>query len=74
MKLVELSKVHAGVEAGDLICVAVEGKRGNSVGEAGEVDTALARLRPAGVVDRGIDVGVEAVFLGADLVPERLRL
>src|ERR1700720_1668149 len=74
MKLVELSKVHAGVKAGDLIGIAVEGKRGNGVGEAGGVDTALARLRPAGVVHRRIDVGIEAVFLGADLVPEGLRL
>ncbi len=64
-----LSEVHAGVEAGDLVRVTVEYLGGDGVGEGGAVDAALVGLGPARVIDGGIDVGKEAVFVRADLVP-----
>ena len=72
--LVILAEVHAGVEAGDLVGVAVEGLRGNGAGEGAGVDAALVGLGPAGVVDAGVDVRVEAVLAGRHLVPGGLGL
>lgn len=69
-----LFEVHAGVHAGDLVGVAVEHLGGDGVGKEAGVDAALVRLRPAGMVDVWIDVGVEAVFVGGHLVPEGVRL
>jgi hypothetical protein len=46
-----------------------------SVGRRPELaDAALARLRPARVVDGGVHVGVEAVLVGRRVVPRRARL
>ena len=71
---VVLPKVHAVVKAGDLVGVTVEHLSRNSVWEGGRVDAALAGLGPARVVDGGVDVGVEAVLVGADVVPGGVRL
>jgi hypothetical protein len=60
--LVVLFEVHAGVQAGHLVAVAVEHLGGDGAGEEAGVDAALVGLGPAGVVDVGVDVGVEAVF------------
>ena len=64
-----LLQVHSAVEACDLVAVAVEHLGGDVVGEGGAVDAALAGLGPAGVVDGGIDVGVEAVLARSLIIP-----
>ena len=46
--LVILFEVHAGVQAGDLVAVAVEHQRGDGAGEKAGVDAALVGLGPAG--------------------------
>src|SRR6202043_627059 len=51
--LIELLEVHACVEAGDLVGVAVEGLGGDGPGKGARVDAALVGLGPAGVVDLG---------------------
>src|SRR5215204_3488853 len=52
-------QVHARIQAGDLVGVAVEGQRGPPTEVA---DATLGGLAPARVVDGGVDVGVEAVL------------
>src|SRR5439155_663370 len=56
--LVVLPEVHASVEPRDLVGIAVERERGTAPELA---DPPLGRLAPAGMVDGGIDVRVEAV-------------
>src|SRR6185312_7527401 len=71
MILVVLIEVHPGVEARDLIGVAVEHQR-----RAAPVltDALLGRLRPPRVIVMRIDVRVEAVLARRALVPRRRRL
>src|SRR5262249_26798306 len=66
-----LSQVHPGIEAGDLIAIAVE-HQGRTLQEF--ADATLLRLAPAWMVDLGIDVGIEAVFVRGQGVPQSLRL
>ena len=63
---VELLQVHPLVQVGHLLLVAVEHER---LLPEEIADAALARLAPAGMVHRGIDVGIEAVLLGSGDVP-----
>ena len=65
-----LFEVHACVHAGDLVGVAVEHLGWNGVGQEAGVDATLVSLRPAGMIDLGIDVGVETVLIGSHVVPE----
>src|ERR1700738_1465613 len=65
--LVILAQIHARVEAGDLIGVAVEHQGFMSFEEFGEA--ALASLAPAGMIDFGIHVGKEAVLLRGIEIP-----
>src|SRR5271157_1931191 len=66
MGSVVLPQVHALVEGGDPIAVAVEGEGGAAAELAQAV---LGGLAPAGMVDGGVHVGVEAVFPGVRQVP-----
>src|SRR5260370_38130139 len=67
--LVILAQIHTGVQAGDLIGVAVEHQGFMSFEEFGEA--ALASLAPAGLTDFGIHVGIEAVLLCGIHLPSR---
>src|SRR5260370_30703373 len=69
--LVILEQIHAGVEAGDLIGVAVEHQGFMGFEEFGEA--ALASLAPAGMIDFGIHVGIEAVLLRGLHIPRSAR-
>src|SRR5262245_11778606 len=69
--LVVAIEIHPGVEARDLIGVAVEHER---LAPAGLADPLLGRLAPPRVIVVGIDVRQEAVLLGRVLVPRRTRL
>src|SRR2546426_7415806 len=69
--LEELAQVHAGVEAGHLLGVAVEGQRRPATELA---DPSLGRLAPAWMVDRRIHVRVEAVLVRCREVPRGRRL
>ncbi len=60
------AEVHAGVEGGDLIAIAIE-HEGGALEEFAEA--ALAFLAPAGMIDIGIDVGIEAVLMGIGEIP-----
>src|SRR5258707_997943 len=71
-RLVVLAQIHARVEAGDLIAVAVKHQglvRFKEVGQA-----ALASLAPARMIDRGVNIGIEAVFLRGRHIPGCRRL
>src|SRR6266436_4793946 len=70
--LVILAQIHTGVQAGDLIGVAVEHQSFMSFEEFGEA--ALASLAPAGMIDFGIHVGIEAVLLRGIEIPRSGRL
>ena len=63
-------QIHSVVHAGDLIAVAVEDHRGPREDFA---KAALLGLAPTGMVDIGIDVGVEAVFLRRVAIPGSRR-
>src|SRR5262245_15280791 len=63
---IELAQVHARVERGHLVGVAVEHER---LAAAELADAPLGGLAPARVIDRRIDVGVEAVLARLGLVP-----
>src|SRR5438445_10986479 len=65
-----LAQVHAGVEAGHLLGVAVEGQRRAA---AELTDPSLRRLAPARMVDRRVHVRVEAVLAGRPAVPRGRR-
>ena len=69
-----LAQVHPVVERCHLIGVAVEHERGAALLIEGQADAALGLLAPAGMVDVGIHVGVEAVFVGRLIVPGGGRL
>src|SRR5262245_40357104 len=69
--LVELLEVHAGVEGGDLIPVAVEHER---VAALQLADATLRRLAPPGVAHFRVHVRVEAILAGSGFIPGRLRL
>src|SRR5882724_3275548 len=66
-----LRQVHAGVEAGNLAGVAVEGQ---GLAAAELADAALLGLAPARVVDGRVDVRVKAVLAGRVPVPGGRRL
>src|SRR5438309_6114858 len=66
-----LAQVHAGVEAGHLLGVAVERQRRAASDLA---DPSLRRLAPARMVDRRVHVRVEAVLAGRPEVPRGRRL
>ncbi|EAU65733.1 conserved hypothetical protein [Stigmatella aurantiaca DW4/3-1] len=68
---VVLAQVHARIEGGDLLRVAVEGQRGT----AAELPNApLGGLAPARVIHRRVHVRVEAVLVGRREVPRGGRL
>src|SRR5262249_44854930 len=66
-------QVHARIERCDLVAVAVEHLR---LPPQELADAAFGRLAPARMVDRGVDVGVEAVLARRLILPgvERLLL
>src|ERR1700745_738141 len=68
--LMKFLQIHSVVHAGDLIAVAVEDHRGPREYFAKAAPLVLA---PTGMVDIGIDVGVEAVFLRRVAVPGSRR-
>src|SRR5690606_33569050 len=70
------SQVHAVIEAGHLVRIAVEHQRRTAGGpeETTLADADFARLAPARMVDLRIDVGVEAIFLRLHASPRILRL
>src|SRR6516162_344059 len=68
-------EVEARIEAGDLLAITVEQQRGPSLGEQPVLaDPPLGRLAPAGMIDRGVDVGIEAVFACVLQIPRGRRL
>src|SRR5690606_26441758 len=72
-----LAQVHARVQRGDLFGIAVEWQRLQAVAEQCESvagDAAFGLLAPARMVDRRIDVRIEAVFVRRRRVPRRRRL
>src|SRR5215213_5970611 len=69
--LIKLLQVHAAVQACHLLTVAVEHQR---FAPAKFADTPLRGLGPARVIDFGVHVGVEAVFLRLHRVPRSSRL
>src|SRR5438105_7014010 len=68
---VVLSKVHAGIQARDLIAVAVEHER---LAHQELADAALGRLAPARMIDRRIHARVEAVLVRRLVLPRVQRL
>src|SRR5262245_55255598 len=64
-------EVHAGVEARDLVGVAVEHER---LAREELADSPLLRLTPARVIDGRIHIGVEAVLVRVVLLPRIQRL
>src|SRR5579864_4232404 len=64
-------QVHARVEAGHLVAVAVEHQR---LAPEELSDSALRRLAPARVVHRRVDVRIEAVLVGRLVLPGVHRL
>src|SRR6476620_6986912 len=72
---IELLQVHAGIEAGDLISVAVEHEGRAALHEdAAFADAPFGGLAPARMIDRRVHVGIEAVLAWGLLVPSRRRL
>src|SRR5258708_4418211 len=71
MPSVVLAKIHARVQTGDLIAVAIELQ---GVAHRKFADSALFRLTPAGMVDVRIYVGIETVLLSRRLIPGGGRL
>src|SRR5882724_6335703 len=69
--LMVLLQIHSVVHAGDLIAIAVEHESGAREDFA---EAALLGLAPTGMVDIGIDVGVETIFRGRVAIPGRRRL
>ena len=63
---VEFLQVHTFVHTRDVFAVAVEGQ---SLSAQEFADAPFGGLRPARVVDFGIYIRIEAVFLGLHLVP-----
>src|SRR5207245_6184290 len=63
---VVLSEVHAGVQARDLVAVAVEHQR---LAHQEFADAALGRLAPARMIDRRVHVRVEAVLVRRLFLP-----
>src|ERR1044071_5456846 len=63
-----LRQIHPGVKACHLAGVAVERQR---LAASELADAALLGLAPARVIDRGIDVGIEAVLARRIAVPGR---
>src|SRR5262249_41015758 len=61
-----LPQIHPGIQARHLIGVAVEHERFLTTEHA---DPSFTRLRPAGVIDLGIHVRVEAVLVGIRDLP-----
>jgi hypothetical protein len=57
-------EIHAAVETGDLVSIAVEHERGLALVEERSADAALGLLAPAWMVDIGVYVGIKTV-LGA---------
>src|SRR4029077_2182611 len=64
--LIVLPQIHAAVQAGHLIPVAVEQHR---LSHEELADTPLLSLAPARVIDGRIHVGVKAVFVRGLLLP-----
>src|ERR1700681_1029447 len=64
-------QVHARVEAGHLLAVAVEHQR---LAPEELADAALGRLAPARVVHRRVDIRIEAVLVGRLVLPGAHRL
>src|SRR6266481_9103039 len=71
-RLVVFAQIHARVKAGDLVGVAVEHQGLVGLEEFGEA--ALASLAPAGMIDFGIHIGIEAVLLRGIEIPRSGRL
>src|SRR5579871_5086640 len=69
--LVILAKIHARVQSGHLIAVAVE-FYGGSHGELG--DAPLLGLAPARVIDFRVHVGIKSVLVRSGQVPGGRRL
>src|SRR5690349_17583499 len=69
-------QIHAGIEAGDLIAIAVErqGRPALRQEAATLADAPLGCLAPARVVDLRIDVRIEAVLARILLIPGGRRL
>src|SRR5882757_6354531 len=68
-------EIEARVEARHLLAVTIERKRGPPLGkEPALADAPLARLAPARMVDRRVDVGKEPVLAGVLLLPRGLGL
>src|SRR5450432_2574024 len=68
-----LLQVHAIVEAGHLVAIAIEHERRPALLEDRLTDAALAGLRPAGMVHRRVHIGVKAILVGGKVVPGRAR-
>src|SRR5205809_250667 len=64
-------KIHSGIEARDLIRVAVKRQRRAAAELA---DASFGRLAPSGVINGRVHVRVEAVLPGAGEAPGRRRL
>src|SRR5438034_10165832 len=68
---VVLAEIESGVQRSDLIAVAVEHDRPAAQELA---DAALGALAPSRMIDAGVDVRVEAVFVRRLLLPRVERL
>src|ERR1019366_6810971 len=61
-----LAQIHPGIKAGDLIAVAVKHER-LALDELAQA--AFGGLAPAGMIDRGIHIRIEAVLARAGEIP-----
>src|SRR5262249_34533986 len=69
--LVVPAKIHTRVERGDLVSITVEHL---GCARQNRTDASLAGLRPAGMINVGVDVRVEPVLLRVGDVPGRFWL
>src|SRR6516225_6126725 len=67
-------QVHAGIERGDLLAIAVEDQGGPALPKQPVADAPFGGLAPTRMVDRRIDVGVEAILARVLACPRGLRL
>lgn len=71
---VKLPPVHATVQTGYLITIAIEHLCRNGARKDAGVNAAFVSLTPARMVNLRVDVGIKTIFVRSHLVPQGIRL